>query len=80
MWQQLAVALIVIVAALYAAWKLMPAAWRRMVTHGMLRGSVQAGMLNATRASQWQHQLDNQGGCGSCSSCKGCASPGQEQP
>ena len=57
--QQLAVGLIVALAALYAAWHFMPARWRRAL----------AGRLGVARRGAAS------GGCHTCDDCAGCRAP-----
>jgi hypothetical protein len=75
--QQLVVALIVVLAALYSGWSLMPAGARRRLAAAMAR---QLGRLGAaeTTAQRVEAALASQGGCSECSSCKGCAAPSAE--
>lgn len=66
--QILIVAFIVAAAAGYAAWVLMPAAWRRA---GAARLARRLGLAPA-RAQQLQARLEGASACGECASCKGC--------
>ena len=60
MWQELAVALIVAVAALYAVWRLMPLSWRQALATRLGRRSDGAGcggcQVCASPAAQPQTQ------------------------
>jgi hypothetical protein len=64
--QYLVVALIVLLAALYAGGKYLPVAWRRKVVFGLrARGRGDGGL------AKW---LDKDGSCGSgCDTCGSCA-------
>ncbi|HAT31075.1 MAG TPA: hypothetical protein DCW29_09565 [Janthinobacterium sp.] len=71
MWQQLIVFVIVAAAALHAAGKYLPAAWReRMVYFLVRRGAGQA------RMAAWFNTRASCGdGCSSCGSCADQAAP-----
>jgi hypothetical protein len=65
MFQYLVVGVIVLLAALYAAGKYLPAAWRRKVVYRFSDGSGQGWL------ARW---LDKEAGCGSgCDTCGSCA-------
>jgi hypothetical protein len=64
--QNLIVALIVVAAIAYAAWRFMPAALKLKL----------ARMLGASEARA--QKLGDSGACGSCSSCKACATPAEK--
>jgi hypothetical protein len=65
MLQYLAVGVIVLLAALYAAGKYLPAAWRRRVVYRFSDGSGRGWL------ARW---LDKESGCGSgCDTCGSCA-------
>ncbi|RYY60451.1 MAG: hypothetical protein EOO24_59775 [Comamonadaceae bacterium] len=72
MTQNIIVALIVIAAALSAAWRLMPAGWRRSAAHKLAAGSRRAGLVDEARAEQLAASLAKSSGCGSCDSCGAC--------
>ncbi len=68
MLQNLIVALIVSLAALYAASRYLPASWRQRLVYLLTaRGATQAKM------AQWLHTESSCGG--GCDSCKACAAP-----
>ena len=72
MTQQLIVGLIVFAAALSAAWRWMPAGWRRSAARGVAAGSHRAGLVDQARADQLAATLAKSSGCGSCDSCGAC--------
>ncbi|MDR6537469.1 DUF6587 family protein [Variovorax soli] len=72
MTQQIIVGLIVALAALYAAWRWMPAGWRRAAAARLASGSQRAGLVDAQRAQQLAASLAKTSGCGSCDSCGSC--------
>jgi len=68
MLQNLVVALIVSLAALYAASRYLPASWRQRLVYALAeRGASQAKMAD------WLHTEASCGG--GCDSCKACAEP-----
>lgn len=68
MMQNLIVALIVMLAALYAGSRYLPASWRQRLVYLLARrGATQA------RMAQWLHTESSCGG--GCDSCKACADP-----
>lgn len=69
MLQGFIVALVVAAAAVYSAWTLMPATWRRALARRLLhrRGLARLGALRAA--------AEGPGGCGSCGSCAGTQPP-----
>jgi hypothetical protein len=72
--QYLIVGVIVLLAALFAARKLMPAAWRARLVYRLSRG--RAG--SQSRLVRW---LDADASCGSgCDSCKACEDTPVEAP
>ncbi|XXQ55264.1 DUF6587 family protein [Xenophilus aerolatus] len=77
-WQNIVVFLIVAAAALYAAWRWMPAGWRRGAARHVAAGSQRAGLVDAQQAEKLAASLAKTSGCGSCDSCGSCApkSPG----
>ncbi|RYY92509.1 MAG: hypothetical protein EOO24_28900 [Comamonadaceae bacterium] len=72
MTQNIIVALIVIAAALSAAWRWMPAGWRRSAAHKLAAGSRRAGLVDEARAEQLATSLAKTSGCGSCDTCGAC--------
>lgn len=85
MTQPIIVALIVAAAALYAAWRWMPAGWRRSLAHRLACGTQRAGLVDEARAAQLAASLARTSGCGSCDSCGACgkadsAKPAQQSP
>lgn len=73
MTQEIIVGLIVALAALYAVWHWMPAAWRRHAAQRLAAGTRRAGLVDARRAQQLADSLGKTSGCGACDSCGGCA-------
>ncbi len=66
--QDLAVALIVLLALLHALSKYLPAAWREKMVYALARRGI-----NQTSAAEWLH---TESSCGSgCASCKSCETP-----
>lgn len=63
--QTLAVTLIVAVCAVYAAWTLMPAAWRRTLARVLVRQPMLAKWAPLQRAA-----AGTSGGCGACDACE----------
>ncbi|MEJ8849061.1 DUF6587 family protein [Variovorax rhizosphaerae] len=72
MLQQIIVGLIVAAAAIYAAWRWMPAAWRRGAAQKLTAGGQRAGLVDEERAKQLAASLAKSSGCGSCDSCGAC--------
>lgn len=75
MTQQLIVGMIVLVAALSAAWRWMPAGWRRSAARQLAAGSQRVGLVNKERADQLAASLAKSSGCGACDSCGACGKP-----
>lgn len=73
MLQQLMVTVIVALAVVYAAWRWMPAAWRRAVAQRLARGSQRAGLIDGQQAERMAASLAKTSGCGACDSCGQCA-------
>ena len=73
MTQQIVVALIVALAAVYAVWRWMPGGWRRAAATKLAAGSQRAGLVDAKRAQQLAASLGKTAGCGSCDSCGSCS-------
>ena len=76
--QQIIVALIVALAALYAVWRWMPTRWRRAAAGKLASGTQRAGLVDAERAEQLAASLGKSTGCGSCDSCGACGSATQK--
>jgi hypothetical protein len=72
MTQQIIVGLIVAAAAIYAAWRWMPAGWRRGAAQKLAQGGQRAGLVDEARAQQLAASLAKTSGCGSCDSCGAC--------
>lgn len=67
--QQLVVAVVVVLALVYAASKYLPAAWRRRVVYLLTRGGASAD----SRLVKW---FDTGSSCASgCDTCKACEPP-----
>ncbi len=73
--QEIVVAVIVALAALYALWRWMPGGWRRALAARLAAGSQRAGLVDAQRAEQLAKSLGKASGCGACDSCDTCGSP-----
>jgi hypothetical protein len=76
MTQQIIVGAIVALAALYAVWRWMPAAWRRSAAGRLATGARRAGWVDAGRANALAATLSKSSGCGACESCGSCGSRG----
>jgi len=72
MTQELIVGLIVLMAALSAAWRWMPAGWRRVAARQLAAGTQRAGLVDQERADQLAASLAKSSGCGACDSCGAC--------
>jgi hypothetical protein len=69
MWQELVVALVVAVAAVYVGAKYLPQAWRIRIVNRLSSGGAESKLV------QW---LDTGGSCGSgCKSCNTCETPAE---
>ncbi|MGX4643752.1 DUF6587 family protein [Massilia sp. SYSU DXS3249] len=69
MWQELVVALAVLVAAMYVGAKYLPAAWRIRIVNRLSSGGADSKLV------RW---LDTGGRCGSgCNSCNTCDTPAE---
>jgi hypothetical protein len=69
MWQELVVALLVVIAAVYIGAKYLPAAWRLRIVNRLSSGGTDSKLV------RW---LDTGGSCGSgCNSCNTCATDDQ---
>jgi hypothetical protein len=73
--QQIVVALIVALAAVYAVWHWMPGNWRRAMAAKVAAGSQRAGLVDEERAGRLAESLGKTSGCGSCDSCGSCSTP-----
>ncbi|MDM0104713.1 hypothetical protein QTH97_07205 [Variovorax sp. J22R24] len=73
MTQQIVVALIVALAAIYAVWRWMPRSWRRVAATKLAAGSQRAGLVDAEGARQLAASLGKTSGCGSCDTCGNCS-------
>ncbi|WP_313177441.1 DUF6587 family protein [Massilia sp.] len=72
MWQELAVAALVLVAAVYVGAKYLPAAWRVRIVNRLSKGGADSKLV------RW---LDTGGSCGSgCNSCNSCETPAEPTP
>ncbi|MFO1397382.1 MAG: DUF6587 family protein [Burkholderiales bacterium] len=70
--QSLAVALIVLAAAVFACWRLMPRAWRVALASRVATGARRHAHLSQASADALARKLAT-GACGSCDSCGTCA-------
>lgn len=77
--QDLIVAVIVLLAAIYVVAKVLPAAWRMSFVHGVAETARFFG-LSADHARRVEAKLSSGGACGSCDSCKACATPAPADP
>lgn len=69
MWQELVVALVVLVAAMYIGAKYLPAAWRLRIVNRLSSGGSDSKLV------RW---LDTGGSCGSgCNTCNTCSTDDQ---
>ena len=71
--QAAAVAVIVVLAAVYATSKLMPRAVRARLASGVVGWARRRGRLSENDAAQLSRRL-TAGGCGACDSCGSCSS------
>ena len=78
--QNFAVFAIVAAAAVYAAWRWMPAAWRKGAARRLAAGSQRAGLMDAQQAEHLAATLAKTSGCGACDSCGGCGAPASGTP
>ena len=70
MWQELVVALVVVVAAVYVGAKYLPAAWRIRLVNRLSRGGSDSALV------RWLGTADScGGGCKSCNTCETPAEP-----
>lgn len=70
--QSLAVALIVVAAAVFAGWRLMPRAWRVTLASSLASGAQRHAHLSQDNADALARKLAV-GACGGCDSCGTCA-------
>ena len=78
--QEAIVALIVVVAAAYAAWRWMPVALKRKAAGAIAGGSQRLGMTDEAGAQKLSEALSAASGCGACSKCApNCATKGEQQ-
>jgi len=80
MTQQIIVGLIVAAAAIYAAWRWMPAGSRLGAAQKIASGGQRAGLVDEDRARQLAASLAKTSGCGSCDSCGACGTADAKQP
>ena len=80
MTQQIIVAVIVALAAIYAVWRWMPSKWRRAAAGKVAAGTHRAGLVDESRAQQIAASLAKSSGCGSCDSCGSCGTAGGKTP
>lgn len=71
MWQQIVVGIIVALAALHAAARYLPAAWRRQIVFALSR----RGLPQQKLARFFNTESSCGSGCGSCGSCDSSAPP-----
>ena len=62
--QQTVVAIIVLLAALYAVWRWLPAQLKRRAAHGIASSSERLGVTDAEGAQKLQQALQAPSGCG----------------
>ena len=74
--QNLLVGLIVVVAAAYALWILMPAHMRRAGAAALAAMARRCG-LGEQESQQLRATLASHSSCGVCDGCKGCARPAE---
>ncbi|MDM0113015.1 hypothetical protein QTI66_12725 [Variovorax sp. J22R133] len=78
MTQQIIVAVIVALAAIYAVWRWMPSKWRKAAAGKVAAGTHRAGLVDESRAQQLAASLAKSSGCGSCDSCGSCGTAGDK--
>lgn len=79
MGQEIAVAVVVAIAALYAVWYWMPGRWRQRLA-ARLAGAARRLGLRPASAERVAQVVGEAPGCGSCESCGSCATPGKGPP
>jgi hypothetical protein len=72
MWQELVVALVVLVAAAYVGARYLPAAWRIRVVNRLSRGGTDSLLV------RWLDTADSCGG--GCKTCNTCETPEEMVP
>ncbi|MEO8506973.1 MAG: DUF6587 family protein [Betaproteobacteria bacterium] len=72
MMQTIAVVVMVTLAAIYSAWKLMPRTWRARGAQALIGWVRRHGRLADDTAADLARRL-TASGCGSCESCGACA-------
>jgi hypothetical protein len=77
--QDVIVGLIVLAAAVYSAWLLMPAGTRRAAA-GRLASLARGCGLGEQQSQRLQAKLATHSSCSECASCKGCVKPTTEAP
>jgi len=70
--QEIAVFVIVALAAIYAAWKLMPRFWRARLAQATVDWAQRRGRFSDQDAAALARRL-TASGCGNCDSCGSCA-------
>jgi len=71
MWQEIIVGIIVAAAALHAAKKYLPAAWRQQIVHALSR----RGLSQEKLARLFNTESSCSSGCGSCGGCGDSSAP-----
>jgi len=79
MGQEIAVAIVVAIAALYAVWYWMPGRWRQRLA-AQLAGTGRRLGLRQASAERVAQAVGEAPGCSSCESCGSCATPGNGPP
>ena len=78
--QEVIVALIVVAAAAYAAWRWMPGTLKRKAAGAIAGGSQRVGLTDEAGAQKLSEALSAPSGCGACAKCApSCASKGEGQ-
>jgi hypothetical protein len=72
MWQELVVALVVLVAAVYIGARYLPAAWRIRIVNRLSRGGTDSMLV------RWLDTADSCGG--GCKTCHTCETPAEPTP
>ena len=72
MWQEVAVALAVVFAAVYVGAKYLPSAWRIAIVNRLSRGGADSALV------RWLDTADSCGG--GCKSCTTCETPQEITP
>jgi hypothetical protein len=75
--QDVIVGVIVLAAAFYSVWMLMPAGTRRAVA-GRLASLARSCGLGEQESQRLEAKLSTHSSCGECASCKGCVKPATE--